>query len=162
MNAHLDDMALAAAVAGLDLEPSVAEHLAACATCRSSVRAMGSLLEQRRLSRCADEPDWEEQRRAVLARLPTRRRLPIPRVGLWWRPLLAAAAVLALATTVALVRPRETAAPAGSDLPVEQILADVDATLDRGGIPGFGPLGSLVPGTEGTNDLEDLLINGAS
>lgn len=162
MNAHLGDMELAAAVAGLDLEPLVAEHLAACAACRASVRAMGSLLEQRRLSRYSDEPDWEEQRRAVLARLPTRRRLPIPRVGLWWRPLLAAAAVLALATTVVLVGHRETAPPAGPDLPVEQILADVDATLDRGGIPGFGPLGSLVPGTEGTNDLEDLLINGAS
>jgi AcrR family transcriptional regulator len=162
MNAHLDDLELAAAVAGLDLEPSVAEHLAVCATCRDRVAAMESLLERRRLARRADEPDWEAQRRAVLAGLPTPRRLPIPRVGLWWRPLLAAAAVLALATTVALVRSRETAPPARPDLPVEQILADVDATLDRGGIPGFGPLGSLVPGVEGTEELDDLLVNGAS
>lgn len=162
MNAHLDDMELAAAVAGLDLEPSVGEHLAACATCRASVRAMGSLLEQRRLSRRADEPDWEEQRRAVLARLPGRRWPRLPRLTLWWRPLLAAAAVLALATTVALVRHRGLAPPPRPDIPVERILAEVDAALDGPAIPGFGPLGSLVPGVEGTEELEDLLVNGAS
>lgn len=162
MSAHLSETDLAAAVAGLDLDRSAAEHLAACETCRRTVRSTRVLLEQRRLELRTEEPDWDRQRRAVLARLPTRRRLAMPRLRLWWRPLLAAAAVLALAATVALVRPRGTAPSTRPDLPVEQILAEVDASLDGSTIPGFGPLGSLVPGVEGTDELEDLLINGAS
>jgi hypothetical protein len=162
MNAHLDDVRLTSAVAGLELEPAAAEHLAACESCQQDVQAMHSLLEQRRSALRAAEPSWDGQRRAILARLPAPRRPLHQRLGLWWRPLLATAAAVALAATLLLVRAPATGPAAPPDIPVEQILAEVDATLDGSGIPGFGPLGSLVPGAESTDELEDLLINGAS
>jgi len=162
MNAHLDELELTAAVAGLDLEPAAAEHLAACAACRRRVESTASLLEQRRLARNATEPDWNVQRRAILERLPRRIGLRLPPLLPWWRPLLAVAALLVLAVTVSLVRSGSRVPVTRTDIPVEQILAEVDAALDGPAIPGFGPLGSLVPGLEGTDDLEDLLVNGAS
>jgi hypothetical protein len=162
MNAHLDELELTAAVAGLDLEPAAAAHLAACAPCRRRVETTAALLEQSRLARTATEPDWDLQRRAILERLPRRTGLRLPPLLPWWRPLLAVAAVLALAVTVTLVRPGSSVPAARADIPVEQILAEVDAALDGPAIPGFGPLDSLVPGVDGMDDLEGLLVNGES
>lgn len=161
MNRHLDEQELAAAVAGLELEAAAREHLAACLACRQAVRATGGVIDARRRELAAGEPDWAAQRGAILARLPAVPAARSPWRRTWWRPALAAAAAVALASAALLLRP-QPARPTDGRPPVEQILAEVDATLDGGEIPGFGPLGSLVPGVESSDEVEALLVNGAS
>ncbi len=139
MNRHLDQSQITAAVAGLELEPSVAEHLGSCLSCRQQVAITHELIDDRRRELAADEPDWERQQREIMLQLPpvvngqsTRRRV-------WTRPLLAVAAVIVAAIALrALWAPAPAVDPgAASELPVEQILAEVDAILADDSIPGF-------------------------
>jgi hypothetical protein len=161
MSRHLEELELSAAVAGLELEREAVDHLASCLSCRQRVRAALELIGERRAELEVNEPDWEAQRNAVLDRLPQGSVVTLRR-STWWRPLLAAAALLALAASALLLLPRPAPQVADRQLPVEQILAEVDATLDGDAIPGFAPLSALVPGVDDDDELRSLFDNGAS
>jgi hypothetical protein len=139
MNHHLEEHEITAAVAGLELEAAAAEHLGACLSCRQRVSAMRDLIDRRRQGFEAAAPDWERQRQEILLRLPAVPARQPARRRAWTRPLLAVAAILVAAIALrALWTPAPPADPgAGSELPVEQILAEVDAVLADDSIPGF-------------------------
>lgn len=178
---HLDERDLSAAVAGLDLEDAARHHLAACLTCRRRVDAAAGLIQTRRDLQRTDEPDWHAQHRSIMVRLPAAapeapaERQNEPTTILAWparllsqrsahRSLLAAAAALIVAAgLLALTRPwLPVRAPTitAAEVPVEDILAEVDAMLAEDQLPGFEPLDPIVP------DLEEIQAhythNGAS
>jgi hypothetical protein len=144
MTTHLDDHDLSRAMAGLPLAGAAAAHLAQCLTCRRRVEHFGERLDGLRAARLGEEPDWESQRRAVLERLPPGAPVvalaPRKRVRL----LAAAALILAALGLAALQLGRRTPQPA-AQVPVEQILAEVDATLSGPIYPGFEALEPIVP-----------------
>ena len=139
MKMHLEEHEITLAVAGLELEPAAEEHLASCMSCRQRVFSMRELIDARRQRLEAEVPDWERQRQEVLLRLPSALTAGPERRRWWTRPLLAVAAVLVAAIGLrALWMPLPPSDPvAGSELPVEQILAEVDAMLADDSIPGF-------------------------
>jgi hypothetical protein len=147
-------------VADLPLDPPAESHLESCLACRRRIAAGRELLVLRRGQTRAAEPDWEAQRRAILERLPAS---PAAVVALAprrrWRMVAAAAAVVA-AVGLGVVTHRGSAPPApDGEVPVEQILAEVEATLDGPRYPGFEPLESIVPETD---ELEAVYTNGTS
>jgi anti-sigma factor RsiW len=139
MNMHLEEHEITSVVADLDVEPAAEEHLASCMSCRQRVVSMRELIDARRQRLEAEAPDWERQRQEVLLRLPSALTAGPERRRWWTRPLLAVAAVLVAAIGLrALWMPLPPSDPvAGSELPVEQILAEVDAMLADDSIPGF-------------------------
>jgi len=157
MSAHLNERDLDTVVAGLGLSREAEEHLADCLVCRRRVAKTGDLIEARRRSILAGAPVWESQRSAILARLDESAVVPVGRQKRWLRPMLAAAAVL-LATGIGLHR-----MPGGgveqAEVPVEQILAQVDATLAAEMVPGFEGLDPIVPDMD---EIRELFSNGAS
>lgn len=138
MKSHLEEHEITAAVAGLELEAAVEEHLGSCVSCRRQVFAMREVIDARLEDLEAEAPDWERQRQEIMLQLPA---TPIarPKRRLWTRPLLAVAAVLVAAIGLrALWKPAPVVDPGVvSELPVEQILAEVDAMLADDSIPGF-------------------------
>jgi hypothetical protein len=156
MNNHLGEHEITAAVAGLELESAAAEHLGSCLSCRQRVSAMRELIDARRQDLEADAPDWDRQRHEVLERLPSAGMEQPTRRRVWTRPLLAVAALLVAAFGLrALWMPAPSVdAVSDSELPVEQILAEVDAMLADDSIPGFE---LIDPGLE-----EELYENGTS
>ena len=157
MNRHLDDEQIAAAVVGAELDPTASGHLGSCLDCRGRVAAMEGLIELRRHQMASDEPDWEAQRAGVLDRLPEQQSVRPGGWNSWLRPLLAAAAALIVVAVVGLLRqePAEIASN-GTDISVEEILAEVDELLADDSIPGFEVID---PGME---ELESYLTAGAS
>lgn len=154
---HLDDEQTATAVAGLELDRDGRDHLSSCVDCRRKVEAMRDLIEARRLLMEGDEPDWSAQRDAVLMRLRSEPTRSGARRRSWWRPAMAAAAALAVVAVVGLIGPRSTEiASNGQELPVAEILAEMDALLADDSIPGFE---IIDPGVDG---LEGVLANGSS
>jgi hypothetical protein len=139
MTSHLDEREISAAVAGLELAGPAAAHLESCLECRRRVADPAQLIGRRRAEQAAGEPDWEAARAAVLARLPgVESERAASRRLRWWRPLAAAAAVVAIAVAVGLLAPGRTAVdPTENEIPVEEILAEVDALLADDSIPGF-------------------------
>mgnify|MGYP001813987154 FL=1 len=156
MKNHLEEHEITAAVAGLELEDAAAGHLGACLSCRQRVSAMGELIDGRRQDLEAEAPDWDRQRQEILMRLPSVPAAQPARRRVWTRPLLAVAAVLvAVIGLRALWAPAPSVDPGNdSELPVEQILAEVDAMLADDSIPGFE---RIDPGLE-----EELSENGTS
>jgi hypothetical protein len=156
MKNHLDEREISTAVAGLELESASEEHLGSCLSCRQRVSAMRGVIDARRHDLEEEAPDWECQRQEILLRLPTELAARPSHRRLWIRPLLAVAAVLVVAIGLRILwTPAPPADPvAGTELPVEQILAEVDAVLADDSIPGFE---LIDPG------LEDAIYeNGAS
>ena len=157
MTRHLEDHEIDAAVAGIGPDEAVRDHLARCAECRRKVAAMEELIDARRAEIARQEPDWEAQREAVLARLPNAAVSAPVRRRWWLRPVSAVAAVAAMAVAVGLLVPRGGELPSElSDAAVEEILAEMDALLEDDSIPGFE---LIDPGYE---DLESYLANGTS
>jgi hypothetical protein len=138
MKSHLEEHEITAAVAGLELEKAAEEHLGSCVSCRRQVSAMRNVIDARLEDLEAEAPDWERQRQEIMLQLPATATAR-PRRRLWTRPLLAVAAVLVAAIGLrALWAPAPAVEPGVvSDLPVEQILAEVDAMLADDSIPGF-------------------------
>ena len=141
MKSHLEEHEITAAVAGLELEAAVEEHLGSCVSCRRQVSAMREVIDARLEDLEAEAPDWERQRQEIMLQLPATP-MARPRRRLWTRPLLAVAAVLVAAIGLrALWAPAPVVDPGFvSELPVEQILAEVDAMLADDSIPGLEPL----------------------
>ena len=154
---HLDNHQLATAIAGLELEAGVEEHLTSCMSCRRQVQETRELIARRRELLADNEPDWQRQRHEILLRLPAISAPRRKRSSRWLRPMLAAAAILLVVVGLGLMRRH---APNGGqkapEVAVEQILADVDAVLDDDTIPGFE---SIDPGLA---NLEKMYTNGAS
>jgi len=158
MTGHLDEREISAAVAGLELAGGSARHLESCLECRRRVAEVTALIGRRRAEQASGEPDWEAARAQILDRLPALAsgRSASRRLG-WWRPLAAAAAVVAAAVAVRLLAPERAAVdPASSEIPVEEILAEVDAVLEDDSIPGFE---LIDPGLE---TLSRVAANGSS
>lgn len=145
MTRHLDDDEIAIALAGDELKPPAAGHLESCLACRREVEALSEMLADRRRNLATGAPDWDLQRGEILSRL-TRLTSAASSRGRararWFRPLLAAAAVIALA--VGLRVAWLPSAPADrlphSELEVEEILAEVDEVLADDSLPGFEPI----------------------
>ena len=139
MKTHLEENELTAVVAGLELEAAAEEHLGSCVSCRRQVSAMRDVIDARRGDLEAEAPDWVRQRREIMSQLPPAPAVRPMRRSPWTRPLLAIAAVLVAAVGLrALWTPAPMADPGVvSELPVEQILAEVDAMLADDSIPGF-------------------------
>ena len=139
MSMHLEEHEITSAVAGLELEPAAEEHLAACLSCRQRVASMQELIFSQRQRFEGEAPNWERQQQEVLLRLPSALAAGPGRRRWWTRPLLAVAAVLvaAIGLKALWTPPPPGDAMAGSELPVEQILAEVDAMLADESIPGF-------------------------
>ena len=157
MNRHLDDEQIAAAVVGAELDPTASGHLGSCLDCRGRVAAMEELIELRRHQMASDEPDWEAQRAGVLDRLPEQQSVRSGGWNFWLRPLMAAAAALIVVAVVGLLRPEPAEiASNGTDISVEEILAEVDELLADDSIPGFEVID---PGME---ELESYLAGDAS
>ena len=156
MKTHLEENELTAVVAGLELEAAAEEHLGSCVSCRRQVSAMRDVIDARRGDLEAEAPDWVRQRREIMSQLPPAPAVRPMRRSPWIRPLLAIAAVLVAAVGLrALWTPAPTADPGViSELPVEQILAEVDAMLADDSIPGF----ELID--QGMDDV--IFENGAS
>ncbi len=139
MKSHLEEHEITAAVAGLELKAAVEGHLGSCVSCRRQVSAMREVIDARRGDLEAEAPDWERQRQEILLQLPSVPTIRPSRRRVWARPLLAIAAVLVAAIGLrALWAPAPVVDPGVvSELPVEQILAEVDAMLADDSIPGF-------------------------
>ena len=156
MKSHLDEYQITVAVAGLELEAAAEEHLGSCVSCRRKVSETQDVIRARREDLKVEVPDWGRQRQEIMLQLPSTPTVrPIPRRP-WARPLLAIAAVLVVAIGLrALWAPTPVADPGiVSELPVEQILAEVDAMLADESIPGFEVL------DQGMDDA--IFENGAS
>jgi hypothetical protein len=151
MKTHLEEREITAAVAGLELEPAAEEHLGACLSCRRQVFSIRDVIDGRRHRIEAEAPNWERQRQEIMLRLPAS---PAVRRFRWSRPLLAVAAVLLLAIGLrALWAPAPAGEPAATtELPVEQILSEVDAMLADDSIPG---LEIIDPGMEDPQTVFD-------
>jgi len=158
MNTHLDEQHISAAVAGLDLEPGAGEHLASCLSCRQRVAAFKDLIDARGAQMAAEMPDWDRQREEILLQLPTNPVGRPMRTRRWMRPLFAAAAAVLVIVGLELIwSSTPTSDPAVElKVPVEQILAEVDAILADESLPGFE---SIDPGVE---DPQSYFDNGAS
>jgi len=156
MKSHLEEHEITEAVAGLELEAAAEEHLGSCVSCRRQVSAMRDVIDARRGDLEAEAPDWERQRQEIMLQLPSTPTIWPLRRRLWARPLLAIAAVLVAGIGLrALWAPAPVVDPGvGSELPVEQILAEVDAMLADESIPGFELL------DQGLDDA--IFDNGAS
>jgi anti-sigma factor RsiW len=137
MKTHLDEQEMTTAVSGLELEPVAEEHLASCLSCRQQVSSMRELIDARRQGFEAEVPDWDQQRQEVLLRLSSAS-TGGERHRRWVRPLLALAAILVAAIGLRMLwAPPLVDRATNAELPVEQILAEVDAVLADDSIPGF-------------------------
>jgi predicted anti-sigma-YlaC factor YlaD len=157
MKRHLNKAEIAASVAGDELGADAREHLADCLDCRRKVGAMSELIDGRRRQQASDEPDWEAQLQSVMARIPATVEAAPVRTTRWWRPMLMAAAVVMVAVVVGILGTSgPTVVTTNGDIPVDQILAEVDALLDDDSIPGFEII------DPGVDDLESYFDNGTS
>ena len=156
MSNHLTTEEIATAVAGLELEAAVANHLENCVACRAEVADLAGLIGDRREDILADEPDWVTQTEQILDRLPTGVETADRQGARWLRPVLAVAAGLVVAAGLGILRPDGTVEPPAGEPSVEEILAEMDELLSDDSIPGFE-----IIDPDG-DDLETYFNNGAS
>jgi predicted anti-sigma-YlaC factor YlaD len=148
MNRHLDEETLNALVAGLDVGDEAREHLQDCVFCRRRVDQVREPIESRRREIEAEAPDWDEHRGRIMADVlaATGQRLQPP-ARLWMRSALALAACVVIAVTVGIFT-QENPVVMQDEIPIEQILAEVDDLLASDDLPGFEALAEMVPNTE--------------
>ena len=156
MKDHLTSEEIAAAIAGLELEPSSSEHFESCVVCRAEAADLEQLIGARREEMLAGEPDWEAQASQIMDRLPTDPGAVQRQRPRWLRPVLAVAAVVVLAVGLGILRPDESVEQPIDEPTVEEILAEMDELLSNDSIPGFEIIDPE------TNDLETFFNNGAS
>ncbi|MCU0305911.1 MAG: hypothetical protein MUC56_17800 [Thermoanaerobaculales bacterium] len=137
MTSHPTPDQLSRAAAGLELEPALSAHLADCVACRAETRRLDPLIDARRRETLSDEPDWDEQHRRIMGRLPSTASIAAVRRGRWRRPLLAAAALLTIGVGIAVLVPDRGADPRPTEVAVEEILGEMNELLADDSIPGF-------------------------
>lgn len=144
MDRHLNEAELNEVLAG-NLLPEIAEHLQECVICRSSRDDMEYLFRSLNVEaeKLAEKPEafWLAQRRQINNRLPQPRNFFAPRFALAG---LAATVILAM-TLLLRTNPPAPAHPtpvvAEND---QQLLVDVEQTLDSKLAPPLEPTGYLV------------------
>jgi anti-sigma factor RsiW len=156
MNNHLTSEEIAAVVAGLELEAPSIEHLESCVACRAEAADLEELIRVRREEILDRAPDFDEQMKQVLDRLPGHPDADLRPRPRWLRPALALAAALVIAVGIGLLRPDRSVAPPVGEPSVEEILAEMDELLANDSIPGFEIIDPE------TDDLETFFDNGAS
>jgi len=154
MKNHLTSEEITAAVASLELEPVVREHLESCVVCRAEVADLERLIATRREEMLADEPEWEASAKQIMDRLPAA--ASTERRPKWLRPVLAVAAVLVMAVGLGILRQESPVEPPAGEPSVEEILAEMDELLSDNSIPGFEIIDPEM------DDLETFFDNGAS
>ncbi len=156
MTTHLTSEEIATAVAGLELEPPVREHLESCVVCRTEAADLERLITARGEEMLADEPEWDAQAAQIMDRLPAVSETDLQRRLKWLRPILAVAAVLVMVVGIGILRPSRQVEPPVSEPSVEEILAEMDELLSDDSIPGFEIIDPEM------DDLETFFDNGAS
>lgn len=142
MTKHLNDDQIAAVLAGLELEPDARAHLDGCVSCRREVAGFDEATAWRRDAMLDGAPDFEAQRRAVMARIPDAQTAFAPRRRGIRGPVLALAAAVLIAVGVTALWPDRQAdrRSSGGDVPVARILEETEALLADDAIPGFEPI----------------------
>lgn len=146
MDRHLNDAELNEALAG-NLPPEIVEHLNACAICRSSRDDMEYLFRSlnAEADTLAEKSDafWIAQRRQINSRAPQSNSTLAPRFA-----LAGLAATVILAVTLLMrsgsgpvVKTNTPQITAEND---QQLLVDVEQTLDSNLAPPLEPAGALV------------------
>jgi len=156
MTSHMTSDEISAAVTGLELESPAREHFAGCVTCRAKAADLERLIDARRGEMHTDEPDWGIQTRQIMDRLPAAGTGDDRQRSLWWRPVLALAAVLVMAVGLGILRSDRPVEPTVAEPTVEEILAEMDELLSNESIPGFEIIDPE------TDDLATFFENGAS
>jgi len=141
MTNHLDDDQIAAVLAGLELEPDVRAHLEGCVACRRVLAGPEETVAARRRAMLDEMPDFEAQRRAIMAKIGAPAVVG-PRGHGARHTLLALAAAAVVAIGVAVLWPEDSGdrAHRGGDVPVATILEETEALLADDAIPGFEPI----------------------
>ncbi len=156
MSKHLTSEEIAAVVAGLELEIPSREHLESCVVCRAEAADLEELIGNRREEMLDHAPDWDDQMRQVMDRLPAHPGADLRRRPRWLRPVLAVAAAVILAVGIGILRPNRPVEPPAGGPSVEEILAEMDELLADDSIPGFEMIDPEM------DDLETYFDNGAS
>ena len=129
MNDHLSDAQLMDAVTNT-AGAEEADHLKACLACREEVERWRACLKEARqaVRKAADRPEsyWLRQRRLISARLDQRRPFRRPYFLAW----AGGAALLALAVTLTIYRPRPDAPQAAPDRD-DELLIEVERSVQR-------------------------------
>jgi hypothetical protein len=141
---HLNEVELNEALAG-NSPPEVIEHLSACAICRATRDDMEYLFHSlsTEADALADKPEafWLAQRQRIHNRAPQPRNFLTPRFAFAG---IAATVLLGLAL---LLRPGTSVKPQPPQITAEndqQLLVDVEQTLDSKLAPPLEPTGALV------------------
>ena len=144
MDRHLNDAELNEALAG-NLPPEIVEHLNACAICRSSRDDMAYLFRSlnAEADTLAEKSDafWLAQRRQINSRAPQSNSTLAPRFALAG---LAATVILALTLLLRSGPAVKTSNPQVTAENDQQLLVDVEQTLDSSLAPPLEPAGALV------------------
>jgi predicted anti-sigma-YlaC factor YlaD len=141
---HLNDAELNEALAG-NLPPEIVEHLNACAICRSSRDDMEYLFRSlnAEADTLAERPDafWLAQHRQINSRAPQSHSILAPRFALAG---LAVTVILAVTLLMRSGPAVKTPAPQITAENDQQLLVDVEQTLDSNLAPPLEPTGALV------------------
>ena len=144
MDRHLNDAELNEALAG-NLPTEIVEHLNACAICRSSRDDMEYLFRSlnTEAEMLAEKPDafWLAQRRQINNRAPQSHSILAPRFALAGLAATVILAVTLLMRSGPAVKTHTAQITAEND---QQLLVDVEQTLDSNLAPPLEPTGALV------------------
>ena len=159
MDRHLNDAELNEALAG-NLPHEIVEHLNACVICRSSRDDMEYLFRSlnAEADALAEKPDafWLAQRRQINNRAPQSHSMLAPRFA--WAGL---AATVILAVTLLMRSGPAVKAPAPQITAEndQQLLVDVEQTLDSRLAPPLEPTGALVDAMTQTSSTQSQSVS---
>jgi hypothetical protein len=159
MKGHLEEATLTSLVAGLEVDESALAHLGECLYCRRRIDQVRDAIEGRQREIEEEAPDWETLSRSILAELPASvGKTRVWGLRRWYANVAAVAAAVMLALTAGLFMGGDPVIET-EEIPVEQILAEVDDLLAGEELPGFEGLTEMVPDNE---EMAEYFENGSS